>query len=67
MLRRFCCLAIIPFVLSLPGCGSGDLPSVPPPPPEGTVGPAPPAGVVPPEAIPKGRKAAKLKEVPGAN
>ena len=65
MVRRLCWLLILPMILSPAGCsGSGDLPTVPPPPPEGTVKAASSSpGTLPPEAIKKlSRKAAKLKD-----
>jgi hypothetical protein len=46
VLRFGMCIAVL-LGLCLTGCSSESLPSVPPPPPEGSVKPAPPAGVLP--------------------
>jgi hypothetical protein len=71
MLRRLSWTLIFPLVLSLQGCsGSGDLPTAPPPPPEGSVKASSSAPAsLPPEAIKKlrGNKAAKINSDVQAN
>lgn len=48
MLRRYRCCLLIPFLIALEGCNNEPGPTVPPPPPAGTVKEASvPTGVIP--------------------
>jgi hypothetical protein len=65
MFRRLCFSGVVPLVFVLGGCGSdGDLPTVPPAPPEGSVKPAGPPASLSPEAI-KSLKGKRGLVVPG--
>ena len=67
MLRRLLAVPTLAALLALAGCSdNSQLPTVPPPPPEGTVKEAPPVSALPEGVMPKGKRGRPAPTTPTA-